>query len=300
MKYISWKHSSSSKFPLITKKQEEEITPFFIITCGRSGSTLLRTILCRHEKVSIPPETNDILPKAIIAYHKSENKWEEKTKGVIKVFEEDPSFKFWKVNLVDLHQNLVKIPAGERSLARIVKEIYIFYGRKRDGVEDPVWGDKTPYLNFRLPYLRTLFPNAKYIFIIRDGRDVVSSYLRSKLIQDPIKVAERWKDSLKEIRNHKKKRQNWLEIRYETLVKCPALVTGEIMKFLGLTFNSELLQKEKESDLGDTVLSHHENTKKAIFTDSIGKWKNSLSKEEQRRTMDFLQKSLEEAGYLKS
>ena len=36
--------------------------PFFIVGSGRSGSTLLRVILCAHSRVTIPPETYFIDP----------------------------------------------------------------------------------------------------------------------------------------------------------------------------------------------------------------------------------------------
>src|SRR6478735_6678781 len=85
--------------PLFLEKPlYSEITenPFFILSAGRSGSTLLRKLLLTNVPVNIPPESDDLIPKLIKFYLRYNHKsWEYIVNGCIEIFNNEPSTKHW-------------------------------------------------------------------------------------------------------------------------------------------------------------------------------------------------------------
>ena len=55
-----------------------------------------------------------------------------------------------------------------------------------------IWGDKSPKNTYKLDDIHSVFPNAKYIHIIRHGADVVHSFLKSGLRNDLVQTAYKW------------------------------------------------------------------------------------------------------------
>ena len=41
-----------------------------------------------------------------------------------------------------------------------------------------IWGDKTPQNTYFIKHIFPVYPSAKYVFIVRDGRDVVNSLVK--------------------------------------------------------------------------------------------------------------------------
>ncbi len=123
------------------------------------------------------------------------------------------------------------------------------------------WGEKTPRNIFYIAQLRQLFPNLRFVHILRDGRDVVASMLengfwpiapspeypgtlrfRGKMSFE--KAVDYWVEMLK-IARHSAAQvppENYLEIRLEDLAKDPAASLKRLMDFLDEPLTEELLQ----------------------------------------------------------
>ena len=131
----------------------------------------------------------------------------------------------------------------------------------------PYWINKTPGLLTYLHYLPKLFPYAKFIHILRDGRDVaVSTIATSWGVKTVSEAARRWKNLLLTGRE----RANpalapYMEVRYEDLVESPAKVLQDLFDFLDL-----------DGDIDD-ILSRVQ-----IARASVGNWKTKFSLEERR------------------
>ena len=62
---------------------------------------------------------------------------------------------------------------SENNILRKLEKIYgsaIYYSKKKK------WGDVSNKVSWLIPLLNKIFPNAKFIFLVRDGRKVVSSF----------------------------------------------------------------------------------------------------------------------------
>lgn len=122
--------------------------PIFIIGSGRSGSTILGTILSMHKDVGFLNE-----PKAI---------WHS-----IYPYE-------------DVHANYSNDKASyllDASIVtpEIIRSAHRIFGGYLASVNSKRLVDKYPELIFRVPFVKKIFPDAKFIFLIRNGWDTCSS-----------------------------------------------------------------------------------------------------------------------------
>ena len=244
--------------------------PFFILGSGRNGSTLLASILNAHKDVFVPPE-QFILPytifKRYLKFYWSINNLKQDVLNTIKMPNQTLN---WKVDLR-------KIELKDKGMASLFNSIYRSYAKQVKG-DVKIWGDKTPlnihFLNFIYPE----FSNAKYIFLIRDPRDVALSY--KKLTDHKAKNTDfaiwKWNDSVKML-DYLLARTDVLIIKYEELVCNPERELKKILSYLEISEDMSILSsKSGASDMGVGDHSFHQNLDKPINSSSVGKWKLEL------------------------
>jgi Sulfotransferase family len=144
--------------------------PFFIVGSGRSGSTLLRVIIASHSQIAIPPETWFLLP--LIDQLPIDRPLDpEEVTAAARII---TGHYRWPDMKMEAGEFLNALNALDRpSLAQVVEVIYRRHmaseGKKR-------WGDKTPGYIEIIPQLAQVFPGARFIHLLRDGRDVAKSF----------------------------------------------------------------------------------------------------------------------------
>lgn len=280
----------------------KQVDPFFIIGSGRSGNTLLRSMLVEGDGVVIPPESyvlGNVIRKYYELSHFQHIQWNEICAITLAVFDGYPEFKWWDINVWNVYDKLKNIEVEYRSLAYIIKEVYNEYAIK-NAVIMKKWGDKTPLNTFHLNKIHQTFPNAKFVHIIRDGRDVAVSYKKAKLYQSLEEACTRWNDSVNEVKMFSKKILNnkLYEIKYEMLVSNPREEIKNVCNFLGIDFKESMLNRSQSNHLGDVSgLNHHKNVKNPINSSSIGKWRNTLSEEEKKTVNNLCYRNLKKLGY---
>ncbi|MFT5620718.1 MAG: protein-tyrosine sulfotransferase [Bacteroidia bacterium] len=279
---------------------DNNVSPFFIVGSGRSGNTLLRVILNNHNKISIPPESY-FLQSVIRVYIDavlSKKPWEAIVELCIEDIKTHKEFHTWNIDLNALSSELLGSP--NQSLQGIIDGVFRSYIKKHDE-EATIWGDKTPMNIFYVHWLIKLFPNAKFINIYRDGRDVVNSYVKSGLIPNLKDACFRWNVSVDCASQWEQKfPNNFFSIRYEDLVKNQVATISKVCEFLNLEFDDSIFDYlGKPSELGDVDLyKHHTNVKKPVNMDSIGKWKTQLNKKEQDQTNHWMKTNLKKLYYI--
>ena len=289
------------RHPLSTSQQEAQRQPFFIIGSGRSGTTLLRSLLYRHPRVHIPPETDFALPQAIRIFQNYQwLPWPVLVHLILAYFQFNDAFRYWELNLGNVKDELINLPASERSLWTIIDRIYRAHGTK-EGKKDIWWGDKTPLITFGLKELHQLYPDAKYIEMVRDPRAVVNSYLRFGRYDKLKDACGRWQQSIEAVEGFRTKigSQQVMQIRYEDLVEKPEAYLKELCSFLQLNFDPGMLVHEAQS-MGDTILQHHANVHQPITVQHREKWKTELSSEQIIQIETQLGERLRQQGYTNS
>ncbi len=283
-----------NKYPLYPNSINID-NPFFIIGSGRSGNTLLRSILCNNDDIFIPPESY-VLPKTIFLFiRRNYYSWEKLVRLVIDKFQSHSEFYTWGINIDPLKKIISNVPNQDQNLLFIIDSIYRYYGRVNFPGRNK-WGDKTPLNTLNLNLLSLVFPTSKYINLIRDGRDVVSSHLKSGIYKNPKHAAWRWNKSLA-IAEKFMERINICNIRYEDLVTNPSDEIKKLCAFLKIDYFDNMLEVNKK-DLGDVKYhEHHKNIFNEINTNSIGKWRK-LSKIEVDEIERYTAPNLRKYGYL--
>lgn len=265
----------------IPLNKQEKCTPFFIVGSGRSGNTLLRRIINSKNGIVIPPETY-VLGKIIGQLHNAHKnmEWEEYVNLIVSTFEYHRRFYTFEIDsLSELALKLKDTEEEKRSLAYIIDQFYIFYAHKLGRNMDR-WGDKTPANSIHVYQIKKLFPKAQFIHIIRDGVDVVNSYVNAGIYDEHATAALRWKGSIEFLRKFgQKNSDSYFEIKYEELVTNPEIATRNICGFLGITFDPQMLSsKDNSLGLGDVDHHHHHtNVRNDINMKSIGKGRKELS-----------------------
>jgi protein-tyrosine sulfotransferase len=273
--------------------------PFFIIGSGRSGNTLLRSVLQSHPLVHIPPETY-VLGQVIKVYRRfSGTDWRELVKLILAEFEYHPGFSMFQVSLRPLCQRLIEVEKEHRNLAYILDAFYRYHAAEfKPGAT--IWGDKTPTNTFSVFRIRKVFPHARFIHMVRDGCDVASSYLEMGGYTSLEEAARRWAVSVKLAQRFGASfPETYLEIRYEELVKNPERVVKDACNFLGISYSERMLSAGRtEARLVDVeTLPHLQNVGNPISTSGIGRGRRMLTPNQKLALDRLIGDDLEALGY---
>lgn len=288
--------------------------PFFVVGCGRSGNTLLRRIFSQHPSVFIPPEM-PVLGNLVRTFRRHANlDWEPLVAAVVSELRraldtplpvkghdggriETTRGAELGISLNSVFEKARVLPQERRNLACLIDLLYREYGLAHFPGK-PLWGDKTPWNVFHLQRISKVFPRARYIFLVRDGRDCVSSYMQS-LGYGEREAAFRWRDANKICLKFFKEMpaERWVHVRYEDLVTDPEKTCRAICAFLGIEFFADMIASNQDVYLGDTVAAHHASVGRSINTRSIGRWKERLSQEQLTAVTPIIDKTMQVLGY---
>jgi protein-tyrosine sulfotransferase len=277
----------------------ENLTPFFIVGSGRSGNTLLRSILAKNEEIVIPPESF-VLGEAIRKYRLNKNlEWEDLCGIFCSVFERHHGFPRWDLDLREFYKDVIQIENKDKNLEYLIHLFYMYYAQKHKN-QATRWGDKTPINTFSLSLINSVFRNSVYIHMIRDARDVVSSYIKAGFYDNIEDACHRWLNSVNTAKKfgNKISKKRYMEVKYEDLVAEPEVVIKKVTEFLNIDYVEDMLNHfEGINVLGDTGLSHHKNLKKPINTNSIGKWKEQLDEKDVLKILNICGDKMVDLGY---
>lgn len=249
---------------------------FFILSAGRSGSTLLRKHLVTTDKIIIPPESKDWIAQLAVLFIKYNwSSWQKKIDLCCTVLVDDVGFKYWDIDISILKEKLLRLPKSNQNFHGFIDTLYRYH-EKDDNSK--IIGDKTPFLVYHLDWLKKLFPKAKFIHLLREPNAVISS--RIKNFNETIEEAtKRWDDATRIMSNSGIHKDRLLEVRYEEFVNAPEESLKRILSFLEIDVEVRL-DKNTNVDLGDVILPHHHEIQKKIHTNSVNKWSDHLTEEQ--------------------
>lgn len=272
--------------------------PFFVMGPMRSGTTLLRLMLASHPRIAIPPESH-FLPELI--------EFEESSAGLAESREKIIDWLILHRRLADFKLDAEWMRATLGTLnpfttRSIASALFSEYARREGKAR---WGDKTPRYRSFLPQLRCLFPEARFIHVLRDGRDTALSAWRAKFGPKTWAAAVYdWRDAIRDIRKGQRSidRESFLEVRYEDLILNPQAVLTKICSFLREEYDPKML---RFSDTAQEVVpawesAWHSKLQKPLDANNTGKWKTELSPEQLLLFEQVAGKELVAAGYAPS
>jgi hypothetical protein len=155
----------------------------------------------------------------------------------------------------------------------------------------PRWAEKTPHNAFFFTALGTMFPDARFIHVIRDGRDVACSLvtmtwtdsrtgLRMDCTQSIPQAARYWQDIVRRARKQSADPAiagRVIEVRYEALVTDTLNTMRRVLDFLGEAWDPAILDAHQKSRTDEPRESSTDQVARPIYATSIGRWRRDLS-----------------------
>jgi len=250
---------------------------------------MLRVNLNNHSGMFIPPES----PFIIHLMKKYENKKKINVNEFIQDLRLDIFLHVWKIDYQGLAKRLeqIEIPTFQNFCAEVLNQ---------QNNNNILLGDKNPINSLFGDKLHRIFPNAKFIWIIRDYRAQVNSMLKVNFERKIISsLAMRWVSYNKEIQSLKDKYpNNVILIKYEDLVENPEVYYTKICNFLTINFEPEILNTAKHKK--EFYPKHHASLEDQINTKHIDEWKNELTKKQIKICEAVAGKYGEQFGYQKT
>lgn len=260
-------------------------TPFFfIIGRSRSGTTMLRSMFDAHPNVIIPFESFHIF--LLRRRYRSVKDWSKDRLMAFytDLFSSNWKFHAWQLDKDKLKEDLLKCE-GKNDYETICKVVHCNYCSVFEKEEIQIIGDKTPKNAVKLDIISNMFPDAKYIHIIRDYRDQLYSMLQVNFLDSIIpEILYQWKFSARmAFRYEKRHPDKMISIRYEDLVNDPVNGFSELCAFLGLNFHESCLHYyEKENEIKAQINNEKFNIVQPrlfnpIDNSRVNSWEGKLS-----------------------
>jgi len=276
----------------------------FIVGVARSGTTLLRFMLDAHSELAIPPETG-FLPNVAHLGPDARDAFLSTVTG----FESWPDF--------HLDADLLRERTALLAPFAVPAALRIFYRLYAERFGKARWGDKTPSYGLHAAAIETLLPEARFIHIIRDGRDVALSvrplwFAPGPTLED---AARDWADRIQRTRAECARATHAIEIRYEDLVTSPEAALRRVCTFLDLGFEPAMMswherawerlgehEGRRDADGGVRLTKEQRIAQQRRVTSPpdrsrVLRWKTEMSRDEQGRFLAVAGRTLEALGY---
>ena len=272
-----------------------EPRPVIIIGSGRSGTTMLRSMLNRSGEIVIPPESY-VWPETIRLFMEKWRflPWHVAVRRVLLKFSQHRDFATWGLDIQEIEEISIRIPRRKRALASIFDVLYRTYAEQY-GCQSSRWGEKTPLNTLFLKSIIPAFPEGIYVHIVRDPRAVVSSYIRAGTYSRNItentleKATNRWLRSVECAEEARSilPEQQFIEIQYENLVTNPLSCLKNLFGFLHLRFSEDVLDFNLDfCKLGDAPrFPHHQRLQEPLSADRLNEWRKHLD----QTSLDYIE-----------
>ncbi len=259
--------------------------PIVLGGCGRSGTTLLRLMLDSHRRICCGPESSLFRRRAV-----------------------DTRWLAWRFDFD--HAEVRALYEAARSRPAFIEAFAALCMRKAGKAR---WAEKTPRNISRLADIFRWFPEARFVHVLRDGRDVACSLrthprhrvVDGKLVPTGIRrpiagCARRW------VRDIESSRRWWgdprfMTVRYEDLVRDPRPALERLMAFVGEDWDEAMLEHaEAGSPFRDeTRFAQNPEALGAVNTASLSRWQRDLDDRDRRIVKRIAGPLLIELGYAK-
>jgi hypothetical protein len=269
--------------------------PIFIVSSPRSGSTLLRLILDAHPRLAVPPPAwlfHYIYP---YLYSYGDLGVEANLRAMVEDTLETPTIKEWPFQ-AGVDEVIAEMK--EPTYTELFSALHRLYARPR-GKER--WGEKSPRDAFYMAEIKSAYPDAQFIHILRDGRDVAIDLSDSILWPNTLYAsALMWKDFVQAIEDSAKEldSDSYHVVRYAELCAQPQTVLRRICEFLGEEFRDEIIaHHETESTKEWAGAPVHANTARPINTDFVDMYKTRIGENDRRVLEGIIGETLRELGF---
>jgi hypothetical protein len=246
--------------------------PVLVIGVRRSGTTLLRVMLDRHSELAVPDESYFVPQLA----HRHGDRPDPDA------FLEDlrrlPTLRDWGVAPEAVAARLRPGMCLGDAIGAVYDVYAADHGKSR-------WGDKTPMYMQYLGLLERLWPEARFVHLVRDGRDAALSFLSMPAgivtrtwahPRDAAGFACQWATEVRAARAlGRRAGDRYLELRYEELVAGPEGALRSVCEHVGLPFEPGMLDYAGNVDVS---AKPHQQRLRQRPTPGVRNWRDQMSR----------------------
>ena len=191
--------------------------PIFVVGMNGSGTTMLLHSLGNHSEIYAHPPETQIIPHYIQSIHKYGD------------LDRDSQFlRLWmdilseRSLVISNSGRTLPLPSDWKEYGRTVGEVFNYaFSYFATSLHKSIWAEKTPMHVFYISDLADRFPSARFIHVIRDGRDCAASFHR-RWKRTPWLTTYRWKKAV--LAGHSQGvllgKDRYMEVKYEDQ-RCP-------------------------------------------------------------------------------
>ena len=251
---------------------------FFIVGTGRCGSTLLQAMLTSHPNLYIPPELR-YFGRHEPGIRFSDPLRDEHVEAYLALCRSDI---WW----ADMGLDVAAFQEAVRGSVRTSRDVYLWIlgnvaARRGDGARR--CGEKTPYYILFAEHIALLFPDARFIQLYRDPRDVAASYLEQYWVQGgtALRVANYMLHVFRRVEEAAARLgpQRFCSVKYEDLVDQPERELRRLCAFLGEDYHPAMLQYARREDAGylEVEESWKGLTRQELTRARVGRYRGRLT-----------------------
>jgi len=238
--------------------------PIFIGGAGRSGTTLMRALLDAHPRICCGPEFRS-LPEISRLY--------------------------WTMAVANqaIQQAYGNTPADLALQCRRYIEGLTSHFRR--AAAKPRWAEKTPDNVLCMLGLGEIFPDARFIHMIRDGRDVACSLVtmtwrnpitgaKEERCQSIANAARYWCDVVRAGQRQTADPRltgRVLIVLYEMLVAKPEATLRQVLQFLGESWDPAVLSYWQKDRTHEPLEASRDQIARPVYTSAVGRWRTEMS-----------------------
>ena len=266
---------------------EEQCKPIFVVGMNGSGTSMLADCLGQHPNLFATPWETKLIPYLMVNINKygdlsDDDNFLKLWKSVLEIPE------FTRMNSwspLNLPANWQEFP---RDLSSIIDAVFRSISLKQNKQR---WAEKTPQYIQHLNGLSQLFPDAKFVHIIRDGRDCAASFHR-RWKRTPCHTIYRWKRVLQEgdLQSEKLKGR-YFQLKFEDLTTSPEKWLRQICDFVDLPFDERVMRSNQPQKEGVTMGTIGE------IQPNSEKWKSYFNEKQIKALEKIAGENLSRYGY---
>ncbi len=298
------------------------VTPLFLLGIARSGTTLIQSLLDGHPQLLV-----DVYDSRFNHWYKKYHRWtdalrtwrdgrEERLAFAERMMVEhifnEPS-QYYRdflsyISIPEIKELFRGFVRASQARPQDYLEAYFHalgIASKRLNEKTLYWVDKTLSYEYLFYRYHQWWPNARFIYVVRDPRDVYASYKKRDIKNNrPVipldSFAIVWGDAARALLDCQRSvpAANRFILRYEDLIHDTEGVMRSVAQFLGIDFLPAMLQPTKGFGTVPWGGNAESGRKQfGVYQDAANKWQGVLTSKEITQLEGLLHREMREVGY---
>jgi hypothetical protein len=276
-------------------------SPIFIVGANRSGTTLLRLILNAHPNIAIPDELiyfDSQLAGERIEHWRRPQLSPAEYEAFVDRFLQRSRLSLQGLDLDALRATILRGPRDFRRPYRCALRAWAQHHSKER------WGEKTPGNLFYADILHDMFPDARFLYLVRDPRAGVASMQQVSFFPNDV-VFNALNRRKHDVEGRDRLRAavpdpQRMRVSYEELVREPEATVKGACDFIGEPFHARMLHFHRDADRymkDEAEDTYNVAATHPITDDRVDAWQRLLSDEQIAAVESICQPVMESFGY---